>query len=219
VSRRPAPTAVASVSEHGRCPLCDGPLFGWIAVPARPEDASVGVPVQERSEDRVLDRCESCGVALERGATVDAKREWAALAAGGEPFAVANRASLQAALGEAGWAGLAHAPGQLVLTPRALELLAELAGAGPVSTRFPAFGRSQAWMWQTLLNGLTFHANFAREVRAGRLRPATGRGRGAFAVDAVVTVLAAPLVALVSVPLEAAAALLRRGGEMVVDVD
>jgi hypothetical protein len=35
-----------------------------------------------------------------------------------------------------------------------------------------------------------------------------------FAIDSVVSVLAAPLVALVSVPLEALAALARRGGEM-----
>jgi hypothetical protein len=69
-------------------------------------------------------------------------------------------------------------------------------------------------MWQTLLNGLTFHPNFAREVRAGRLRPAGARSRFAFAVDSVVTVLGAPLIALVSVPLELIAALARRGGEI-----
>jgi hypothetical protein len=67
-------------------------------------------------------------------------------------------------------------------------------------------------MWQTLLNGLTLHPNFAREVRAGRLRPSGGRGRVAFAVDCVATVLAAPLVALVSFPLELVAVALRRGG-------
>jgi hypothetical protein len=70
-------------------------------------------------------------------------------------------------------------------------------------------------MWQTLLNGLTFHPNFAREVRAGRLRPANARSRVKFAVDSIVTVLGAPLVALASFPLEAIAALARRGGLMV----
>jgi hypothetical protein len=70
-------------------------------------------------------------------------------------------------------------------------------------------------MWQTLLNGLTFHPNFVREARAGTLRPSTGRGHLAFAADLVVTLLAAPLVALVSFPLELAASLFRRGGEMV----
>jgi hypothetical protein len=75
--------------------------------------------------------------------------------------------------------------------------------------------RNQGWMWQTLLNGLTFHPNFAREVRAGRLRPANARSRIAFAVDCMVTVLAAPLVLLASVPMELGAALARRGGEIV----
>ena len=69
-------------------------------------------------------------------------------------------------------------------------------------------------MWQTLLNGLTFHPNFAREVRAGRLRAGTAQP-AAFAIDVVVTVLGAPLVALVSVPLELGAALAGRGGELV----
>jgi hypothetical protein len=70
-------------------------------------------------------------------------------------------------------------------------------------------------MWQTLLNGLTFHPNFAREVRAGTLRSRNARSRLQFAVDSVVTVLGAPLVALVSFPLEAIAAVSRRGGLMV----
>ena len=69
-------------------------------------------------------------------------------------------------------------------------------------------------MWQTLLNGLTFHPNFAREVRAGRLRPDSARGRFAYAADLVVTVLGAPLIAIVSAPLELVAALARRGGEI-----
>ena len=69
-------------------------------------------------------------------------------------------------------------------------------------------------MWQTMLNGLTFHPNFAREARAGRLRPSTSRGRFVFAIDAVVTVLGAPLVLLLSAPLELGASLARRGGEL-----
>jgi hypothetical protein len=49
---------------------------------------------------------------------------------------------------------------------------------------------------------------------AGRLRPSTGRGRLAFTVDLVASVLATPFVALVSVPLELVAVALRRGGLM-----
>lgn len=70
-------------------------------------------------------------------------------------------------------------------------------------------------MWQTLVNGLTFHPNFAREVRAGRLRATTARSRLTFAIDCVVTALAAPLVLLASVPLELVSALAGRGGELV----
>ena len=69
-------------------------------------------------------------------------------------------------------------------------------------------------MWQTLLNGLTFRPNFARELRAGRVRPERAQ-RARFAVDLVVTVLGGPLVALVSVPLELVASLVGRGGELV----
>ena len=70
-------------------------------------------------------------------------------------------------------------------------------------------------MWQTLINGLTFHPNFAREVRAGRLRMANARNRFTFVADCVATVLAAPFVLLASFPLELVAALSRRGGGIV----
>ena len=70
-------------------------------------------------------------------------------------------------------------------------------------------------MWQTILNSFTFNENFAREARARRLRPGAGRGRLAFAIDTLVTVLAAPVVALVAFPLELIAALAGRGGELI----
>ena len=55
-------------------------------------------------------------------------------------------------------------------------------------------------MWQTLLNLLTFHRDFASEAVSGRLRPGTGRGRAAFWTDVVVTVLAAIPTAIIAVP-------------------
>ena len=67
-------------------------------------------------------------------------------------------------------------------------------------------------MWQTLLNLLTFHRDFATEAASGRLRPGTGRGRAAFFVDAAVTILAAIPTALLAVVLEGGALLVRRGG-------
>jgi hypothetical protein len=172
---------------------------------------------------RVLDRCERCGLAVEAGGEpVDLEAEASALLErheeGGSALVAPNRASWQASLGGEGWAAIDQRPGRLLLTPASIRLLAERTGRELVEVRFPRLGRNQAWMWQTLVNGLTFHPNFAREVRAGRLRPSTGRGRLAFAVDCVVTVLAAPLVLLASAPLELVAALARRGGDLVAPV-
>jgi hypothetical protein len=154
-------------------------------------------------------------VAVEQDRAVDLEAEWRAVCpAGTGEVRLPNRASFQAAIGVGGWAGFDQAPGSLVLTPRSLELLAERNGAAIESPRTPVTRQGQAWMWQTLVNGLTFHNNFARELRAGKLR-AADQGLFKFSIDCVVTALAAPLVALVSVPLELAAVVLRRGGEMV----
>jgi hypothetical protein len=187
---------------HAPCPLCGQPLYGWIVV------APPG------GDERVLVRCENCGAVLERGAEVDVAREWAAVLGEGGTVSIPNRGSLQATIGLDGWTAIDLAPGRILLTRRALELLAERNRSALESVRTPQRRRAQAWMWQTLLNGLTFHPNFAREVRAGRLRPSSAISRPRFFVDLVVTVLGAPLVALVSVPLEAVAALLGRGGEL-----
>jgi hypothetical protein len=76
-----------------------------------------------------------------------------------------------------------------------------------------------ASMWQTLLNLLTFHRDFASEAVSGRLRPVTGRGQAAFWIDAVVTVLAAIPTAIIAVALETGAVLARRGGVIEVQAD
>jgi hypothetical protein len=199
-----------SVTAADPCPLCGEPLYGWIAL-RRPGSNRAQPPA-------ILDRCENCGVALERGVQVDPAGEWEAICSpagnGAGAIAIPDRASLQAAIGVDGWAAISESRGRLLLTRSSLELLAERNGYALGQQRWPAWGRNQRWMWQTLLNGLTFHPNFAREWRAGRLRAATARSRLTYAVDVVVTVLGAPLVALVSFPLEAVAALARRGGEL-----
>ena len=181
------------------CPVCRGTAFPWA-----------------RAAERVIDRCDSCGAGIGRDEPIDLDATLAALSRprpdGSLIVQAPNRASLQAGVGREAWAALAEAPGGLLLTPRSLELVAERTGHTVARLRFPRLGRNQTWMWQTLLNGLTFNANFAREARAGRLRPASARGRLAFAIDLVVTVLAAPLVARVAVPLELGAALAGRGG-------
>jgi hypothetical protein len=187
---------------HVPCPLCGEPLFGWIVV--APPGAL----------ERVLVRCENCGAVLERDAEIDVAREWATVAGDAGRISIPNRGSLQAAIGLDGWAALNLASGRLQLTRRSLELLAERNGMRLESVHTPQRRRAQGWMWQTLLNGLTFHPNFGRELRAGRARPSTALSRPKFFVDLVVTALGAPLVALVSVPLEAVAAVLGRGGEL-----
>jgi hypothetical protein len=69
-----------------------------------------------------------------------------------------------------------------------------------------------ASMWQTLLNLLTFHRDFASQAASRRLRPSSGRGLAAFWIDAVVTVLAAVPTAILAVLLEGGAVVARRGG-------
>jgi hypothetical protein len=202
------------------CPLCGQPLFPWVGLPARgTEAASIGEPLADAEAERVILRCESCGVALERDREVDLGAEWEAVCRPGEQgtreITLPDRASWQAAIGVGGWAAIDLYPGHLIHTRRSLELLAERNGHDLESLGRPWHGPNQPWMWQTLLNGLTFHPNFAREVRAGTLRPHNARSRLQFAVDSVVTILGAPLVALVSFPLEAIAAVSRRGGLMV----
>ncbi|MDX6584303.1 MAG: hypothetical protein QOI10_3487 [Solirubrobacterales bacterium] len=212
-----APARHSEAVEPQACPLCGRQLYGWVALPATGE-AVIGAPVSELEHERVIDRCESCGVAIERGREVDLIAEWEAVCRPGEPgrrrISIPNRDSVQAWLGGVGWAAVDRYPGRLIHTPASLELLAAANGQAIERGHSPLSRQAQAWMWQTMLNGLTFHANFAREVRAGRLRAATARSRLRFGVDLVVTVLAAPLVLLVSAPLELGAALARRGGEL-----
>src|SRR5204862_788936 len=95
-------------------------------------------------------------------------------------------------------------------TPASLPALAADAGLEIEELSFPRRGRAQAWMWQTMLNAFTFHENFALEFRAGTLRPGSAVARLRFGIDALITVLAALPVALVSAPLELMAALVGR---------
>jgi hypothetical protein len=214
----PAPAGRQGTGEPGPCPLCGQQLYGWIALPAIGEPLSVGAPVEGDPRERVIDRCESCGVALEREREVDLADEWEAVCTAGDPgtrrISIPNRVSLQAWIGAEGWAAIDLYPGRLIHTAASLELLAGHNRHAVAIERLPLSRRAQGWMWQTLLNGLTFHPNFAREVRAGRLRLADATARWRFVVDGVVTVLGAPLVLLVSAPLELGAALARRAGEL-----
>ena len=201
----------------GSCPLCGRPVYAWIALPAAGDEATVGLPLG--GPERVLMRCEDCGVAFERDRKIDLAAEWIAVCRPAEPperlIVIPNRASVQAGIGVEGWAAIELSPGRLIHTPASLELLAGRNGQSIERRRGAPSRRAQGWMWQTLLNGLTFRPNFARELRAGRVHPQGGGERARFTVDLVVTVLGGPLVALVSFPLELVASLVGRGGELV----
>jgi hypothetical protein len=202
-----------SAPAKRRCPACGQPLYGWIVV------GSADRRVRERY---VVDRCEECGLGVTRGAADPVaifETARTSLESGGTTeMRFANRASLQAGIGGDRWAALEIPTQRLHLTPRSLTLLLERHGLEPVRMRQPPFGRNQAWMWQTLLNGFTFHTNFARDVLRGRLTPRTARGRVTFAIDALVSALAALPLAVIAAPLEIIASLLRRGGELDVTV-
>jgi hypothetical protein len=196
-----------------RCPACGEPLFVWV------EAEGYGP-----REDQVIDRCENCGLVLVRGEvpTPDAAAE--RLLSEGEQregrvaIRAANAASLQAWLGAENWAALRPGGHGLEPTPRAARLL--LARRGLEVRRVRHLVRpGMAAMWQTLLNLLTFHRDFASEAASGRLRPGTGRGRAAFWTDAVVTVLAAIPTAFIAVLLEGGAVVARRGGVIEIEAE
>lgn len=213
--------------ESTRCPLCDGAAYVWISVPPATSGASVGMisPVDpsESGADakaRIFDRCDTCGSGIERGSeSPDLKAELAGITARDDDGALVldapNRASLQAGMGGDAWAALLDSPNRLLLTPRGLELLAERTGVELERPAFPPSGRNQRWMWQTVLNGITVHPNFATRMRRGALHRRNARGWFSFTADLAASLLATPLVLLVSVPLEALAALFGRGGRMV----
>ena len=199
-----------------RCPACGEPLFAWL------ETEGWGP-----REDQIVDRCENCGLVIPRGGSSSPEAAGDELLGaaparsngGGRESAMraANAASLQAWLGAENWAALRPGASSLAPTPRAVELLCERRGLSVAGIRH-LVAPGIASMWQTLLNLLTFHRDFATEAASGRLRPGTGRGRAAYGIDVVVTVLAAIPTAILAAVLEGCAVLARRGGVIEVRV-
>jgi hypothetical protein len=203
----------AAGPESPRCPADGEPLFVWV------ETYGYG-----QREDQVIDRCENCGLVVVRGQVPTPEEAADRLLSGTEPrdgrvsFRAANAASLQAWLGAENWAALRPGGHGLEPTPRAVRML--LARRGLDARRIRHLARpGMAAMWQTLLNLLTFHRDFASEAASGRLRPGTGRGRAAFWTDVVVTLLAAIPTAFIAVLLESGAVLARRGGVIEVEAE
>jgi hypothetical protein len=133
-----------------------------------------------------------------------------------------NAASVQALLGAERWPRLARDARAVAgggdrtgvaveLTPRAAELL--LSDEGLRVDRVRHLVRpGMAAMWQTILNLLTFNPNFAIRAITGELRPHGARETARFAIDALITFLAAVPTALIAVAVEGGAVLARRGG-------
>ena len=206
-----------------RCPADGEPLFVWLE--------TIGYGARE---DQVIDRCENCGLAVVRDFVPSPDEAADAFLAAGEQrgarvaIRAENAASLQAWLGAENWAALRPSMKRVATdgapshgikpTPRAARLL--LARRGLEVRRVRHLARAgMASMWQTLLNLLTFHRDFASEAVSGRLRPGTGRGLAAFATDAVITVLAAIPTAVIAVLLEGGAVMARRGGVIEVEAE
>ena len=208
-----------STDELNPCPLCGEPLYGWIALPAAGGEASVGMPLSALpNTERVLDRCEKCGVAIERGREVDLAAEWEAVCRARDSGGARDRdpQPRQPPGGDRG-RGLggdrplarqpAADPGQPRAARRAQRRAARAAALAPLG---PRAGLDAGRPCST--------ASPSTPTSPARYGPGacTDDGRGAlrFYADAIVTVLGAPLVALVSFPLELVGALARRGGEM-----
>ena len=189
-----------------RCPACERPLFVWV------ETEGWGP-----REDQIIDRCENCGLAVARDAVPTAEGALAQLLGSNGngavelSFRVPNAASLQAWLGAENWAALKPGDDAVKPSPVAAELLLEKRGLTLTRVRYLA-SPGMASMWQTLLNLLTFHRDFAGEAVSGRLKPGTGRGRAAYAIDVLVTIFAAIPTAFLAVVLEGVAVAFRRGG-------
>jgi hypothetical protein len=212
-TRPPAVSLEAGATDGApRCPACGEPLFVWL------ETLGYGA-----REDQIIDRCENCGLAVARDTVPSSELAIDELLRDSEEsdqginVRAANAASLQAWLGAENWAALRPGDSSLKPTPRAAGLLLGRRGL-LVTGVHHLLGAGTAAMWQTLLNLLTFHRDFATEAFSGRLRPGSGRGRAAYAIDAAVTILAAVPTAILAVVLEGGAVLARRGGLIEISV-
>ena len=192
------------------CPACGATLYGWTAA-HDPLD---------RGKRIVLDRCESCGLAVTRAASppdVDAEIDPLIEDDGdGVQLVSTNRRSIQGSLGGAQWAGLEPELRRLHLNPESTRLLLAKRGIEVTDVRTPFDADSRRLMIQTLLNAFTYRDNFLRNARAGRVPRGTTGERWLHRLDWVVSVLVYVPSALFGVPLEGVAAATGRGGVMVV---
>jgi hypothetical protein len=197
---------------HYPCPACGATLYGWTAA-HNPLD---------RGHKIVLDRCESCGLAVTRAADPpDVAAEIDPLIErrddGTARIVAPNRRSIQGGLGGAQWAGLEPEIRRLHLNPESARLLLAKRGLEVTSTKTPNTREGRMGMLQTFLNAFTLRDNFLRNARAGRIHPETDRDRWLFRLDWVVSVLVFVPSAIFALPLEVFASALGRGGVLEIE--
>jgi hypothetical protein len=190
------PLEAGAGPDNPPCPACGEPLFGWI-------DQRPGLigPVS---------RCESCGLGVvgDPGGPEEALRALDRLATE-QAATIANRGGFSAWIGGAGWAGLERGA-RYLFTVEAVRRLVAHRDQVVKSTRWSP-GTGIATMWQTILNGFTFGRNVALGA-LGRSAAVPAEKPWQRRLDALITVIVAIPALLVAIPLELAAAALRRGG-------
>lgn len=198
------PLAAGAVPGGPHCPACDEPLFVWIE--------TVGFGPRE---DEIVDRCENCGLVCARDRVPSSPEEAVErlFPKGGSDLSgrVPNPSSFQAWFGAENWAALRPGSSGLGASPDALRRLFAKTGRRERRIR-PAVGAATATMWQTLINLLTFHRDFAIQVANRELHPSGFKGWGAWVIDLLITILIAVPTAVLAVLLELLATLAGRGG-------
>lgn len=190
------PLEAGAGPDNPPCPACGEPLFGWI-------DQRPGL-------DGPVRRCESCGLGVV-GAPGDAEgalRELDRAGGAGPALTIADRAGFSAWIGGAGWAGLERGARYLFTVESVRRLVAHRDQVVKSARWSP--GAGIATMWQTILNGFTFGRNVALGT-LGRRKAVPAEQPWQRHLDAFVSVVVAIPALLVAVPLELAAATLRRG--------
>lgn len=190
------PLKAGAGPDNPPCPACGEPLFGWID--QRPGLAG---PVS---------RCESCGLGVVGGpgSAEEALRELDRIGSG-QGVTIADRSGFSAWVGGAGWAGLER-ESRYLFTVEAVRRLVAHRDQVVKSTRWSA-GKGITAMWQTILNGFTFGRNGALGA-LGRSTAVPAGQPWQRRLDTLINVVVAIPALLFAVPLELAAAALRRGG-------
>lgn len=201
---------------HYPCPACGHTLFAWTAA-HDPLDRGTKI---------VLDRCESCGLAVTRAKSPpEVEPEINRLITSGAEsegdaveLVAPNRRSFQGGLGGAQWAGLEPELHRLHLTPEALKPLLAKQGLQLREWRTPFSNRSYGLAWQTVVNAFTYRDNFLRNARSGQLGDSRGPKQAfLYWMDMIVTILVAIPAAMFALPMELLATVAKRGGVIEVE--